>query len=312
LILPKALYRGELPIGGIVFGCYVLDDSEADPSCLLAAKDVFRAFDELSASGTAEGEATDGKGLPFAVFTHGLGSLVTEELKKWLNPVVFMDDHQKKTGHRAEVLPALCSLLLRGRRGEQGTKLTADQERMAKRAEILQEGFARVGIIALVHEATGFQFNRRYDALRTLLQSYLAEKIKKWSKLFPDIFFFQLDRLYGNEKTEPQNRPFYYGRFINTYVYEPIESGKVNEELQKRYRRDDKKNRKHQHFTEFGEDQLRLQIGRVLGLMEVAPHLRWFKETQERQGQLALFSELEDAEYSEKDATREEGSETSG
>jgi hypothetical protein len=31
-----------------------------------------------------------------------------------------------------------------------------------------------------------------------------------------------------------------------------------------------------------------------MGLMEVAPSLRWFKERQKRQGQLSLFDDVED------------------
>ncbi len=117
--------------------------------------------------------------------------------------------------------------------------------------------------------------------------------MKAWTKYFPDMFFEELDRLYGNTKMKAQARSRYYGKFINTYVYKPLENGLVNPELHHRYKEDDKKHHKHQHFTEFGEGQLRLQIGRIMGLMEVAPNIKWFREKQNRQGQLSFLENFE-------------------
>jgi hypothetical protein len=39
----------------------------------------------------------------------------------------------------------------------------------------LLRGFARVGIIALVDEATGFQRDRTKDALSKILEAYIAK-----------------------------------------------------------------------------------------------------------------------------------------
>ncbi len=65
--------------------------------------------------------------------------------------------------------------------------------------------------------------------------------------------------MYGNEKTTSRNRPLYYANFINSYVWEPIEEGIVLDDIQnknpvtiKGYR----KNRNHQHLTDFGLAQL--------------------------------------------------------
>jgi hypothetical protein len=63
--------------------------------------------------------------------------------------------------------------------------------------------------------------------------------------------------------------------------------------LQQRYKNDNKQHRKHQHFTDFGSGQLRIQIGKILGLMQVAPDLQWFKQKQRRQGQLSLFPDMD-------------------
>jgi hypothetical protein len=61
------------------------------------------------------------------------------------------------TGYEATILPDLCEAVLAAR--QEGT-LRADQLHIAKRCEILVRGLARVGIIALIDEATGYQINR--------------------------------------------------------------------------------------------------------------------------------------------------------
>ena len=126
-------------------------------------------------------------------------------------------------GIRAELLHEICGVFLSARRkGE----LHVSQEHLAMQAEILMEAFAKVGIVALVDEATGYQRDRSHDALRLLLSKYIAEGLQKWLKTFPDAFFAELDRLYDND-TSHGKRPQYYGRFINKCVYDPLENGYV-------------------------------------------------------------------------------------
>jgi hypothetical protein len=172
--------------------------------------------------------------------------------------------------------------------------LQRNQLHLAKKAEILMRAFAKVGLTALIDEATGFQYSRKYDALRILLEQYVAEEMQKWIKRFPDEFFNALDKLYKNEKTTPRSRPSYYGKFINTYIYEPIENGWVKSELNKKNILPDgkRKARFHQWLTEFGLNQLILQIGRVMGVIEISPNAKTFKYTIARQKSLAIQPEL--------------------
>jgi hypothetical protein len=51
------------------------------------------------------------------------------------------------------------------------------QEHIAKQAEILVRGFAGVGIIALVDEATGYQQDRARDALSRILEAFIAKEL---------------------------------------------------------------------------------------------------------------------------------------
>lgn len=172
--------------------------------------------------------------------------------------------------------------------------LLKNQLHLAKKAEILTRAFAKVGLTALIDEATGFQHSRRHDALRVLLEYYVEEEMRRWIKRFPDEFFNALDKLYKNEKTTPRSRPSYYGKFINTYIYEPIENGYVKSELNKKNITLDgkRKARFHQWLTDFGLNQLILQIGRVMGIIEICSSPKKFKETIARQKSLSIQPEL--------------------
>jgi hypothetical protein len=289
----EALYWGKLPIGGKELDCFVLDDDKTNPTRILSTQSVFDAFERPSRGNRKQDKIDTDSGvitLPPFIASKTIFSLINSQDLHLITPIDFKDGNIIKKGYKAEILPLMCSLYLKARRDG---LLKGGQQNLANISEILLESFAKVGIAALIDEATGFQTNRKSDALRQLLQVYLADGIRKWIKEFPDDFFYELDRLYGNEHLKSTQRPSYYGGFINKYVYEPIEKGKINPELQKRYKDDNKLHRKHQHFTDFGTGQLRIQIGKILGLMQVAPNLKWFKQKQERQGQLSLFPDMD-------------------
>lgn len=288
---PRALYKGKLPIGQLELECYVLNDQEN--TRIIDAAAIFQAFGRPRRGNRKEDILIDPEGheiiLPPFFASKTLYPLISPHMLTLLEPVFFLDGKVKKEGYKANILPAMCSLYLKARR--EG-KLLANQKKLAEQAEILQDAFATVGIIALVDEATGFQKDRKYDALRLLLQTYIAEKIREWIKTFPDDFFNELDRLYAKETTA-RTRPPYYGRFINTYVYKPIEKGLVDKALTEKYKEDKKKHRKHQHLTDFGADQLKLQIGRITGIMSVAAGLDHFKQLFKRQKNPSLFPDID-------------------
>ena len=174
--------------------------------------------------------------------------------------------------------------------------LPKNQEHIAAKSQMLVRALAQVGIIALVDEATGYQFDRSHEALRILLSKYIAEGLQKWLRNFPDSFFVQLDRFYHNEPTTPRGRPQYYGHFINKYVYDPLENGYVKTELNKLNITDEgkRKARFHQWLSEEGRNMLIHQIGRVQGLMEMCTDIDGFKSTAKRQKNVSIAPYLFD------------------
>ena len=174
--------------------------------------------------------------------------------------------------------------------------LHESQLKLADQAEILLTAFAQVGLAALIDEATGFQHDRKHDALRLLLAKYIAEGLQAWVRTFPDSFFAELDKLYKNKPTQSQNRPQYYGGFINRYIYEPIEHGYVKKELDKLNITEDGKRRArfHQWLSQDGRNILIHQIGRVQGLMETCNDIEQFKQKAELQKQISIAPYLFD------------------
>ena len=60
-----------------------------------------------------------------------------------------------------------------------------------KQVKIYCDG-SRVGIIALVDEATGYQDVRARDALAKILEEYIAKELRKWVRTFPPDFYKEM------------------------------------------------------------------------------------------------------------------------
>lgn len=287
--VPTARYGGILAIGELQIPCYVLDDGTR----------VIHQRGMVNALGMSRGGSSRGGGDRLAHFVgqKTLSPFVSSDLEAVTkDPLLFKTDRGATAyGYDATVLADICEAILEARK--QGA-LSKQQTHIADQAEILIRAFARVGIVALVDEATGFQKDRGHDALRLLLERYIAEGLQKWIHTFPDTFFAELDRLYDNAPTTARARPQYYGKFINKYVYDPIEHGYVKAELDKLNITDEGKRRArfHQWLTDEGRTILTRQIGKVEGIMEMCEDIEQFKEVAKRRKAVTvapyLFDEM--------------------
>ncbi|MEQ1539782.1 MAG: P63C domain-containing protein [Sphingorhabdus sp.] len=289
--LLTARYSGTIAVGEADIGCAVLEDGTR----LLTQSDMMRAL----------GRARQAKGrgfydadvnLPAFLTAKNLKDYIPNDLYVTSSQIeFFMPNGQKAFGYRAELLPQVCEVYLAAR---DAGALVQSQIHVAKQADILVRSLAKVGIVALVDEATGYQRDRGHNALRLLLEKYIAEGLQKWIHTFPDSFFIELDRLYDNAPTTPRSRPQYYGRFINKYVYDPIEHGYVKAELDKMNITDEgkRKARFHQWLTDEGRTILTRQIGKVEGIMEMCSDIEHFKTVARRQKSITvapyLFDEM--------------------
>ena len=129
-----------------------------------------------------------------------------------------------------------------------------------------------------------------------LLSKYIAEGLQQWILTFPNSFFAELDRLYGNARTTARNRPQYYGKFINKYIYEPMENGYLKRKLDELNILPDgrRKAKFHQWLGADGRSILIHQIGRVQGKMEGYSSVDSFKAANTQQKLISIAPYLFD------------------
>ena len=289
--LPIARYTGTITIGDSEIGCAVLEDGTR----LLTQSDMMRALGR-SRQAKGRGFYDADVNLPAFLTAKNLKEFIPNDLYVTSSQIEFqLSNGQKAFGYRAELLPQVCEVYLSAR---DAGALVQSQQHVARQADLLVRSLAKVGIVALVDEATGYQLDRSHDALRLLLEKYIAEGLQKWIHTFPNSFFAELDRLYDNAPTTPRSRPQYYGRFINKYVYNPIEHGYVKAKLDELNITDDGKRRArfHQWLTDEGRTILTRQIGKVEGIMEMCEDIEHFKRVARRQKAISvapyLFDEM--------------------
>lgn len=115
----------------------------------------------------------------------------------------------------------------------------------------IMSAFAKVGIIALIDEITGYQEEREKDELQKLLAQYVRAEFLPWAKRFPDEFYIEMFRLKGwTYKGNP--KPAIVGKLTNWLVYERLPEG-ILEELQKKNpiaKNNRRRFKHHQYLTE--------------------------------------------------------------
>ncbi len=265
--LKKLWGSGHLPLMGIEIDTYVLEDGTP----LIGKTKILKALGRPKKGDTK----TD---RPEFLSANNLIPFITNDLNSKLQGIEFKNGNQVVSAYSSDILPLICNVYLEAR---QAGVLTKGQLPIAQQCEILVMAIAKVGMAALVYESVGFEKFKHPEALRMLIESYLSDEIRKWSKEFPDELFRQMDRIYGNEKTTSRNRPQYYAKFLRKYIYDPIERGIVLKELDERTPRDSKgrkKTRLHQSASEdIGVPAIRAQIWQIVGVLKTSSNKRNFE-----------------------------------
>lgn len=284
--LPKATHGTPdhpLRIGDVDIPCYVLEDGTR----VLSQRGLQIGIG-MSASGASKaGEQR------LAVFVATLGEKsneinelstrcmrLAETLKE---PIRFRTPQggPEVVGYEATLLADLCDVILLARK--EGL-LHRQQDHIADQAELLVRGFARVGIIALIDEATGYQKDRAKDALAKILEAWVAKELQPYVKTFPADFYENIFRLRGLDyPPERQNyRPQYFGVLTNDIVYERLAPGLLDE-LKKQAIKDEKKAHLHRRLTEeVGHPRLKEHLASVVTIMKLSSDYADFIEKLNR------------------------------
>lgn len=260
-----------LRIGAIEIPCYVL----ADGTRVLAQRGL------QSGIGLSEGGGQGGARKVAALMERlaEKGINVRDLPARASSPIRFIPPHggNPADGYEATILPDICAVLIEA---QQKRKLDARLERLAERAATLQHGFATVGIVALVDEATGYQDARPREALAKILEKFVAKELRPWIKTFPVDYYKQIFRLNGwPPYEEGTGSPGVVGHWTNNIVYRRIAPG-VLEELKRQTPRGPTGRLKHRLFQRLTEDvghpKLREHLTGVVMLMKYSPDWRTF------------------------------------
>jgi hypothetical protein len=160
-------YEGELNLSGFKIPCYVLEDGTR----VLSGRGMQETLkmvdeDDKRASGKRLGRYLDQKSLePF---------IYKEKKVGHFDPIVCYKGEQKINGYAATVLVDICDAFLEARKN---IDLSPRQAIIADQCEVLVRSFAKVGIIALIDEATGYQYEREKFELQKILKAFISEKI---------------------------------------------------------------------------------------------------------------------------------------
>lgn len=295
----KATHQGVLKIGEKELLCAVLEDGTR----VIQRKAVFLAFNRPERGNIKVGSRA--LNMPSFIDANNLQPFISEELK---NLITFPVKYISRTGRvldgfKAEIIPLLCEVYLSAREGD---ILIKKQLPLAQASEIIVRSLSKVGIIALVDEATGYQADRDKDELQKFLALYLSEERLKWAKMFPDEYYRQLFRLRGWRYSPLSvRRPKLVGRLTNELVYEKLPANAL-EELRRLNPVKNKKTwrREATHFqhlsADIGQPDLRDHLLQLIAIMRVSPNWGAFKRlfarafpADKQQIDFAEFDEVE-------------------
>ena len=206
--------------------------------------------------------------LPTFLTAKNLRPFIPEDLAVTSNGIEFKPlTGGRAYGYLAELLPKVCGVFLDAKAAN---ALKRNQEHIADKAMILIRALASTGIIALVNEATGYQYDRPRRDLEQYLKKFLSEGLVRWAKTFPNDYFKHLCRLKGVELREDMRLPQYFGHLTNDLVYRRIAPGLLRALKERRAERGSHSNKLYWWTSEeIGHPGLLLHLGTVVGLMKI-------------------------------------------
>jgi P63C domain len=274
-VYPKATHQGTLMIGDVAIPCFVLEDSTR----VISGRGMTKAI----------GMKGRGQGVTRIPTHRTLKPFINEALELAIkNPIYFVGVGSRSTkptaGYEATILLQVCEVVLNAR--DAGQLKTEQEIRYAQYCDTLIRAFAKVGVVALIDEATGFQEVRDRLALQKILEKYIREDLARWAKTFPDEFYEELFRLRGWQyRPLTVKRPSVVGHWTNDIVYSRLAPG-VLDALREKNPVNENGRRPHKHFQyltdEHGHPKLKEHLSNVIFLMKGSANWQSFYRVLQR------------------------------
>lgn len=291
-ILKSQYENNPIVIMDMTIDCAVLEDETR----VISQRGLSRAI------GIAEGGGA--RELPRFLELKALEPFIGADLRaSVINPIEYQPLHGGRTayGVPAAILEDICQVWIDA---SNAGVLNENQEKIAQKARILQRGVGKVGWIALVDEATGFQKVRDKNALQQLLSLYVSKEFLPWMKTFVEAFYEEIYRLKKWQYNPKKNKYQVVGKYTLKYVYGCLPQAVV-EKVKKQTPKNKSGNYTKKLFQsltqEVGKPHLDRALGGIIALMKASSTWEIFKRNYaraygDRKDQLELPLELLDEE----------------
>lgn len=244
----NATHQGAWELGPARIYCAVLEDGRR----VFSERSLSDAFGHVRSGGEFKKrkDSPEDEHLPVMISPGVADYLSAETRKKLAKPIRYNGGGIPARGVDAELLPEICDAFLAAR--EAGSLTSESSLRKAQSAERILRGLAKVGVVALIDEVTGFQFERKKDELRQLLEKYVSQEYRSWSRMFPSEFYQEIFRLKGKKLDAAKNNPQWVGNVTNNIIYDRILPGMRNRLCEVNPANEDgnRSRRHHQHIAD--------------------------------------------------------------
>lgn len=203
---PFAKFRGELTLGESSVDCYVLDTGER----VINLRAVVKAIANADSGDLAKFIGVS----PLKPFINK--DLILAELLEFTIPGTQFKGYGLSTSNFELIIRGYVQALY------QNVEMTERQRSIAINCAVISSGLTRIGLDALVDEATGYQYEREHDALQLKLKAFIADELRAWEKTFPDELWQEFGRLTG--WTGPlHSRPQWWGKLVIELIYDTLD-----------------------------------------------------------------------------------------
>jgi hypothetical protein len=260
-----ANHGGTLRFGEISVDCYVTENG-----CRVVSgsglRDALMLVDSDSSqkSGSRISRLLDNKKLnPLFIELNSVGLFAPIKCKYKGRPI---------NGYDANVIVDICSVMYKA--GLLGLITTPRLKIIAEQCGVIFSAFAKLGITALIDEATGYQEVRDKDALQKILDKFLTDYAHRWSKTFPNEFWVKLLRAKGYDSYVGLPTPQFVGHWVNDVVYARLAPGILDELKKRNPRIKVTGNRQFKHTQFLSEDhgvqELKEHLIKAMTIMDMA------------------------------------------
>ena len=211
-----------LVIGDIEVPCYVLEGET-------------RVFSQRGATAGIGLNPDAGFRMPDLLSSKPIKPFVSNELSLALkSPILFKNPSGggNAYGYPATILVDVSQTIINA---HDAKPLRGQHATIIRRCRALLGHFAKVGIIAVIDEITGYQKLRERNALASILDRLIAKEAQPWTKTFPLEVYIEICRFkkWSVPTSSGMGLPQVIGRYTNNIAYARISHGVLQKLRQK-------------------------------------------------------------------------------